>query len=167
MISPRGLALAGVTAALLVSTSVPSVFAAGQHFRGHGYLVTKGAQKIRGGGSGAAGGTGRGVFAVKDNGGNTEVATTGSGAHFRVGQWDVYCGSGSASMTSTNAEVRGMGDATFSAEGTGGAAVSGAYSATTASQRTSSQMSQNQMAHSARRAAKFHNAHPATNRCSH
>ena len=53
--SRRGLILAGVTAALLVSTSVPSVFAAGQHYKGHGYLVTKGAQKWRGSGSGAAG----------------------------------------------------------------------------------------------------------------
>src|SRR5262249_8690103 len=101
--SRRGLVLAGVTAALLLSTSVPSVFAAGQHFRGNGFLVTKGLQKVRGGGHGTAGGTGRGVFAVKDNSGDTDVATTGSGAHMRVGQWDVYCGTGSASMTSSDA----------------------------------------------------------------
>jgi hypothetical protein len=164
--SPRGLVLAGVTAVLLVSTSVPSVFAAGQHFRGHGYLVTKGAQKLRARGSGAASGTGRGVFAVRDNSGDTQVATTGTGAHFRVGQWDVYCGSGSASITTTGADVRGLGDATFSAEGSGAATVDGSYTATTASQRSSSQMSQNQTAHSAQRIARFHRSHPATNRCS-
>jgi hypothetical protein len=165
VISPRGLVLAGVTAALLVSTSVPSVFAAGQHFRGHGYLVTKGGQKSRLHGSGAAAGTGRGVFAVRDNSGDTEVAKTGSGAHFQVGQWDVYCGTGSASATSTDADVRALGGGTVTGQGSGAATVEGSYTATTQNSRSSSQMSSHQMAHSAKQMSQFHKAHPATNRC--
>src|SRR5438067_446914 len=161
------LVFAGVTAALMAFGTIAPAFAAGHTFRGHGFVTTQGAQSNKAAGHGAASATGRGVFVVKDSSGDTQSAGSGTGAKFHRGQYTVYCGTGSASATSSDGQVFAMGSGTMSAEGSGSDTVNGSYTATTQNGRSSSQLSvSHQRAMSAARAAqRFHRAHPATNRC--